>query len=112
MRCAVEVAALRAEPHEDAEQVTQALRGEPLHVEERRNGWARVLTAYHYPGWVREDAQNHGREVLGKIAEVKVAADSAYNEANTVNHKIESIGLKLAAPGKLAPDESHPAVKE
>jgi hypothetical protein len=54
MRCAVEVAAVRAEPHDDAEQVTQALRGEPLEVDERRNGWARVVTAYGYPGWVRE----------------------------------------------------------
>jgi gamma-D-glutamyl-L-lysine dipeptidyl-peptidase len=54
MRCAVEVASLRAEPRADAEQVTQALRGEPLAVEERRDGWARVRTAYGYPGWLRE----------------------------------------------------------
>lgn len=55
MRCGVEVAPLRAEPRDDAEQVTQALRGEPLQVEERRDGWARVLTSYDYPGWIRED---------------------------------------------------------
>ncbi|HEX3806544.1 MAG TPA: C40 family peptidase [Gaiellaceae bacterium] len=54
MRCAVEVASVRAEPREDAEQVTQALRGEPLQVEERRDGWAHVVTAYDYPGWIRE----------------------------------------------------------
>jgi gamma-D-glutamyl-L-lysine dipeptidyl-peptidase len=52
--CAVEVAPIRAEPSEDSEQVTQALRGEPLAVEERRNGWARIRTAYDYPGWIRE----------------------------------------------------------
>ncbi len=51
----MEVAAVRAEPREEAEQVTQALRGELLRVEERRGGWARVETAYGYPGWVRED---------------------------------------------------------
>ena len=51
---------MRAEPREDAEQVTQALRGEPLRVEERRDGWARILTAYDYPGWVREDALEEG----------------------------------------------------
>ena len=56
MRCGVEVAAVRAEPREDADQVTQALRGEPLEVEERRDGWARVVTAYGYPGWLREEA--------------------------------------------------------
>ena len=55
MRCAVEVAPLRAEPRDDAEQVTQALRGDPLAVETRAGGWAAVRTAYDYPGWVREE---------------------------------------------------------
>jgi cell wall-associated NlpC family hydrolase len=50
MRCAVPVAPVRAGPHDDAEQVTQALGGEPLRVEEQHNGWARVVTAYDYPG--------------------------------------------------------------
>jgi len=36
--------------------VTQALRGEPLSVVERREGWARVTTAYGYPGWVEAAA--------------------------------------------------------
>jgi cell wall-associated NlpC family hydrolase len=54
MRCGVEVAPVRAEPRDDAEQVTQALRGEPLEVPERRDGWARVVTSYGYPGWMRE----------------------------------------------------------
>ncbi len=52
MRCGVEIAPLRAEPRDDAEQVSQVLRGEQLYVEERRGGWARVRTAYGYPGWV------------------------------------------------------------
>jgi hypothetical protein len=51
-----EVAPVRAEPSDDAEQVTQALRGEPLAVEERREGWARIRTVYDYPGWIRQDA--------------------------------------------------------
>ena len=51
-RCALDVAPIRAEPHDDAEQVTQALRGEPLRVEETRDAWARVRTAYDYPGWI------------------------------------------------------------
>jgi gamma-D-glutamyl-L-lysine dipeptidyl-peptidase len=53
--CSVEVAAVRAEPSDDAERVTELLQGEPVHVEERRDGWARILTAYDYPGWVREE---------------------------------------------------------
>ena len=55
MRCGVEVAPVRAEPRDDAEQVTQALRGEPLAVEEEREGWAGVVTAYGYPGWMRAE---------------------------------------------------------
>jgi hypothetical protein len=53
MRCGVEVAPLRAEPRDDAEQVTQALRGELLAVLELREDWSSVLTAYGYPGWIR-----------------------------------------------------------
>lgn len=55
MRCAVEAAALRKEPRADAEQVTQALRGDPLAVVERRDGWVLVETAYGYPGWLRAE---------------------------------------------------------
>jgi cell wall-associated NlpC family hydrolase len=47
------LAALRAEPSEDAEQVTQALRGEPLRVLEDAGEWLRVETAYAYPGWAK-----------------------------------------------------------
>jgi cell wall-associated NlpC family hydrolase len=47
--------AIRAEPRDDAEQVTEALPGEPLTVEEERDGWARIRTAYDYPGWIRSD---------------------------------------------------------
>ena len=68
MRCGVDVAPVRAEPSEVAEQVTQALRGEPLVVEERRDGWARVRTAYDYPGWVREDALEEGEGELPAAA--------------------------------------------
>jgi cell wall-associated NlpC family hydrolase len=48
-----QLAALLAEPSGDAEQVTQALPGEPLWVLEEREEWARVETAYAYPGWAR-----------------------------------------------------------
>lgn len=57
--CGVDAAPLRAGPHESEEQVTQALRGEPLQVEERRDGWARVVTAYGYPGWIESAALAH-----------------------------------------------------
>jgi gamma-D-glutamyl-L-lysine dipeptidyl-peptidase len=54
--CAAEVAPVRAEPRDDAEQVTQLLRGEPVTVEDADGTWRRIRTAYAYPGWVRADA--------------------------------------------------------
>lgn len=45
-----------AEPAEGAERVTEALPGEPLRVLEVRDGWARIRTAYDYPGWIRAGA--------------------------------------------------------
>jgi len=53
---ALDTAAVRAEPRDDAEQVTQVLGGELVFVEERRDGWVRIRTAYEYPGWMREEA--------------------------------------------------------
>jgi gamma-D-glutamyl-L-lysine dipeptidyl-peptidase len=50
------VTSVRAEPRDDAEQVTQLLADEPVDVEETSGGWSRIRTAYDYPGWVREDA--------------------------------------------------------
>jgi cell wall-associated NlpC family hydrolase len=47
---------LRAEPRGDAEQVSEALPGEPLLAEESRDGWVRVRTAYDYPGWLPQAA--------------------------------------------------------
>jgi cell wall-associated NlpC family hydrolase len=54
--CLSDLAPVRREPRIDAEQVTQLLRGEPVEVLEASDGWARIVTAYDYPGWVREDA--------------------------------------------------------
>ena len=59
----VDVAPVRAEPDDDAEQVTQALAGEPLRVEEWRDEWARVVMMYDYPGWVRREALEGGDPV-------------------------------------------------
>jgi gamma-D-glutamyl-L-lysine dipeptidyl-peptidase len=52
LACAVDVAPIHREPDAASEQVTQALLGEPLAVEERRDCWVRVRTAYDYPGWI------------------------------------------------------------
>jgi gamma-D-glutamyl-L-lysine dipeptidyl-peptidase len=69
MRCAVDVAPVRAAPNDEAEQVTQLLLDEPVEIGERTAGWARVVTFYDYPGWVRQEALDEG--------EGSVAADAA-----------------------------------
>jgi len=57
----VDVAPVHADPDDASEQVTQALRGEPVTVEERRGGWARIRTAYDYPGWIRDEVLGHAQ---------------------------------------------------
>jgi cell wall-associated NlpC family hydrolase len=71
--CRLEIAPLHAEPDASAEQVTQALRGEPLVVEERRGGWARVRTAYDYPGWIAADALGEPEPAAGWLPEPRDA---------------------------------------
>jgi hypothetical protein len=47
--------------------VTEILRGEPVSVHERRDGWARITTTYDYPGWVRdEELGANRRDPLGE----------------------------------------------
>jgi gamma-D-glutamyl-L-lysine dipeptidyl-peptidase len=67
MRCAVDVAAIRAQPADEAEQVTQALLGEPLRVDQRRDGWAEVITVYDYRGWMRDWALGEGEGELPQL---------------------------------------------
>jgi cell wall-associated NlpC family hydrolase len=50
-----QLAPLHAEPSDDAEQVTQAVGGEPLRVLAERGDWVRVETAYAYLGWARRE---------------------------------------------------------
>ena len=56
MATARHLTAVRGEPADDAERVTEVLPGEPITVEEERDGWARIRTAYDYPGWVPADS--------------------------------------------------------
>jgi gamma-D-glutamyl-L-lysine dipeptidyl-peptidase len=64
MRCGVDIAPVRAAPSAQCEQVTQALRGEPLCVKARRAGWARIVTAYGYEGWLSAEALENGHGYL------------------------------------------------
>jgi len=115
VKCAVEVASVRAKPRDDAEQVTQALRGEPLRVEERRNGWARIVTAYDYPGWIREEALGEGDGELPPARDgdpVEVARSflgAPYEWGGLTERGIDCSGLVHAAHrrlGRLVPRDS------
>jgi cell wall-associated NlpC family hydrolase len=116
MRCAVDVAPLRALPDDAAEQVTQALRGEPLRVEEQRDGWARVLTAYGYPGWVRVSALEEGEgELVPDAAGPPVDVARSYLGApylwgGLTERGIDCSGLVHMAfrrLGRLVPRDAH-----
>ena len=51
---------VRAEPRDDAEQVTQLLPGEPITAGDTRDEWVRIRTAYDYSGWIREASLGGG----------------------------------------------------
>jgi cell wall-associated NlpC family hydrolase len=116
--CAAEVAPVRAEPDDGAEQVTQALAGEPLAVEERAGGWARIRTAYGYPGWVREEAL--GGEPDGEwpglpragdhVAEARAYLGAPYEWGGLTERGIDCSGLVHMAYrrlGRIVPRDAH-----
>ena len=117
--CGVELAPLHAEPDATSEQVTQALRGEPLTVHERRAGWALVTTAYDYPGWVRADVLSPtaaegwlpARRAGDPVAEARAYLGAPYLWGGMSEQGIDCSGLVHMAYrrlGRLVPRDAGP----
>jgi gamma-D-glutamyl-L-lysine dipeptidyl-peptidase len=116
MRCAVEIAAVRAAPEEEAEQVTQALLYEPLTLQARQGGWARVLTAYGYGGWIKagvlEDRDGELPKRRASTTPLEVARSylgSSYEWGGLTEQGIDCSGLVHIAyreSGRLVPRDA------
>ena len=97
--------------------MTQLLADEPVDVEETRDGWSRIRTAYDYPGWVREDALIDGAGSLRDASPSDDPVEAArsylgapYEWGGMTGRGIDCSGLVHMAyrrAGRLVPRDAH-----
>ena len=119
--CRVYAAAVRARPDDAAEQVTQALAGEPLTVDETRGDWALIWTAYDYPGWIRTAALGQVRGTVPRtwlpeprpdgdpVTEARAYVGAPYEWGGMTERGIDCSGLVHMAYrrlGRLVPRDA------
>jgi len=103
-------------PEEGAEQVSEALPGEPLQILETQGGWTRVNTAYDYPGWLPHQALG-GEPASGwpelqavrPLDHAKTLIGTPYRWGGMTDRGIDCSGLvhmSFRATGRLVPRDA------